>query len=305
MIKIKRNKDGFTLLETIIAISIIGILIILTFTFFAYGNQSYSKGRDQYEAQTDVRLALDYLSKQLRYATDFEMIDTIPTLQDSDPYDYIYINGGSIKYSEYVPSNTRINSSFGNSISSTSYLTSTRLIASRNQMINFHITANEGANTQFNITSEISLPNINLNFSKKSQEDTVQSDNIIGVKFLKNYVIESTAPDDGDGTGGSGGDEDSTPQTAYEEVYVTVNIKNNQTYTITLKRLDTNLTISFPEEIINNETQYKVKFSNIVSIENSTPIEYEYTIVRDNGNVILRQENFIPANNPDIIFTHN
>lgn len=63
-------KKGFTLIELVIVIAILGIVIYLGFSFFSFGNRSFSRGQDQSSIQHSVRMASRYITDEIRTAKD-------------------------------------------------------------------------------------------------------------------------------------------------------------------------------------------------------------------------------------------
>ncbi len=57
---------GFTLLELLIAISLLGMLMVLLFSAFRLGNRSWEAGNNKANANTEVRILHRLLTKQLQ-----------------------------------------------------------------------------------------------------------------------------------------------------------------------------------------------------------------------------------------------
>lgn len=95
MNKIKKYK-GVTLVELLIVLAIFGIVLTCIFAFFIFNNKSFSIGENQSEAQYNVRLASESITRELRVADTIEILDGIP-----DTFDvykkYIFIDDNSIK----------------------------------------------------------------------------------------------------------------------------------------------------------------------------------------------------------------
>lgn len=63
-----KNGAGFTLLEIIIVISILGTLGTIIYQFVVQGNQMFNQSRDQALAQNTLRKVMDSFAKELRSA---------------------------------------------------------------------------------------------------------------------------------------------------------------------------------------------------------------------------------------------
>jgi len=85
-----KNKKGITLIEIIIVIAISSIVLFSLFSVFAFGNNTNNKGNSQYYVQSDVRLVSDYIQRQIRYATNVEIMNNKPTTEGA--FDYIYFD---------------------------------------------------------------------------------------------------------------------------------------------------------------------------------------------------------------------
>ncbi|MCM0650755.1 Ig-like domain-containing protein [Clostridium swellfunianum] len=116
---IKRNiasikNSGITLIELIITLAIVSLVIAMTFSMNIFANNTFSKGIKKSDVQSTLRLAADYVTKQLRFSGEVELLPAKPADLDSDT-EYIYIDsstGSLIHYSNGVYK-TIINSSGG------------------------------------------------------------------------------------------------------------------------------------------------------------------------------------------------
>lgn len=94
--KDKHTSNGFTLIEVIISISILAILLGGAYMFLGFGSKIFSKGTKQYDIQANIRLAEDYITKQVRFATDVKILDDLPTDLMLDSHNnYIYFDSSN------------------------------------------------------------------------------------------------------------------------------------------------------------------------------------------------------------------
>ncbi len=84
------SRKGVTLIEMLIVLGLISVVISVAASMFLFGLKTFAHGNAQYGIQSDVRLASDYIQKQVRYATSVEVIDA-PSIYDAG-YSYIYFD---------------------------------------------------------------------------------------------------------------------------------------------------------------------------------------------------------------------
>lgn len=175
------NRKGFTLIELIIAILILGVVMTAIYTFFMFGNKMSVKGNEQYTIQSDARLDINQIISDVTYATEVTLLSTAPTASEkaSSVYSYIYIENGKITRSIYN--------------SATGIRTEKTLIGTRYSSTDSHFSKVTGStdsikiqlSSQYNdqtytVDSVIKLPN----FSLQSPVGTVQgSATSLAIKF--------------------------------------------------------------------------------------------------------------------------
>ena len=71
IIKIK-NQKGFSLIEMMVVVVILGIIVLGLVTFFTGGAKSWVAGQSQLEAQRNARQAMDRMVRQIREASDIK-----------------------------------------------------------------------------------------------------------------------------------------------------------------------------------------------------------------------------------------
>jgi len=88
------QKRGFTLVEAIVTVALMAIVVAAIFSFFFFQTNTFSRGSDRSEIQSEIRLASDFISKELRYATDV----SISAPADPSQYNRIYIANNKLMY---------------------------------------------------------------------------------------------------------------------------------------------------------------------------------------------------------------
>lgn len=96
-------KAGFTLIELIVTIGILGIVLTMAFSMGAFGNISFNNGSSKAGVQSNIRLAANYITKELRYSSNANILTTLPATDDLiENYKYIYVENGILKQYDNV-----------------------------------------------------------------------------------------------------------------------------------------------------------------------------------------------------------
>ena len=66
---LKRKEEGFTLIEVLAAVTIFSFLIAMACSLFIFQTNFYEFTTKRLDVQQNVRIAADYISQELRYAT--------------------------------------------------------------------------------------------------------------------------------------------------------------------------------------------------------------------------------------------
>ena len=89
------NQNGFSLIEMMIVVAILGIIILGLVTFFTGGTRSWVTGQHQLEAQRNARLSMDRMVKEIREGKNIisssdgdTIVVSIPDFDTADPDDY-------------------------------------------------------------------------------------------------------------------------------------------------------------------------------------------------------------------------
>ncbi|HOJ70278.1 MAG TPA: prepilin-type N-terminal cleavage/methylation domain-containing protein [Syntrophorhabdaceae bacterium] len=91
---------GFTLIEIIITIVILGIIGVFSFSFFGYLTRTYSMMGSKRTVHQEALYAIERISRELRDAKEVNVNNNVlqferanPTGQDSNKYVKFYLNG--------------------------------------------------------------------------------------------------------------------------------------------------------------------------------------------------------------------
>lgn len=101
MIKLISNKKGFSLIEMMVVVVILGLIVLGLVTFFTGGARSWISGQSQLEAQRNARQAMDIMVREIREGesasgTTTSITVDIPALGSEDAYSVTYKWTGNI-----------------------------------------------------------------------------------------------------------------------------------------------------------------------------------------------------------------
>lgn len=89
-------KKGVTLIELIVTLALISIVLTGIYSIFGFGQKTFIGGTKQYDLQSSIRLAEDYIIKEVRYAP-------VVTLMDKTKMsNTIAANGGVLPYENFI-----------------------------------------------------------------------------------------------------------------------------------------------------------------------------------------------------------
>lgn len=80
-----KNRRGFTLIELILTISLIGIVISLIFSLISYTQNNFNNQKVKSDNISNARYAMDYLTREIRKSHEISIKDNIITI-DGDIY---------------------------------------------------------------------------------------------------------------------------------------------------------------------------------------------------------------------------
>lgn len=65
---LQHHRKGFTLLECVIFMAIMSLILIAAYSLFFFGIRTYEVGRKNVDVQQNVRIAADFIFREVRYA---------------------------------------------------------------------------------------------------------------------------------------------------------------------------------------------------------------------------------------------
>jgi prepilin-type N-terminal cleavage/methylation domain-containing protein len=93
-------KHGFTLIEVIVAIGLLTLILGAAYSMQLFGNKSYNRSAEKSEIQDNLRLASDFITKEIRYSSEVSILASIPATKDTTKK-YISKVGSNIEYQYY------------------------------------------------------------------------------------------------------------------------------------------------------------------------------------------------------------
>jgi prepilin-type N-terminal cleavage/methylation domain-containing protein len=86
------NKQGFSIIELLMALGLTGIVIAAVFMVYYSGTKAWNRAENQVEVQQNLRIAMDVLSTEIRKADYFEI------LKNQREIVLVYGNGNTKSY---------------------------------------------------------------------------------------------------------------------------------------------------------------------------------------------------------------
>lgn len=97
-----KNQKGFSLIEMMVVVVILGLIVLGLVTFFTGGVKSWVAGQSQLEAQRNARQAIDRMVREIRHGelvtsgTTNSISVTVPALGSESAYNVTYNLSGTI-----------------------------------------------------------------------------------------------------------------------------------------------------------------------------------------------------------------
>lgn len=116
----KKNQKGFSLIEMMVVVVILGLIVLGLVTFFTGGTKSWVAGQSQLKAQREARQAMDRMVRELRHSdgligdeSDIHKVKvSIPDLDGTGGPGYhvtYYLDGDSVKRKKEIGGVDRTN----------------------------------------------------------------------------------------------------------------------------------------------------------------------------------------------------
>jgi prepilin-type N-terminal cleavage/methylation domain-containing protein len=96
-----KGKKGFSLIEMMVVVVVMGLIILGLVTFFTGGTRSWITGQSQLSAQRNARQAMDWMVREIRHgeavtsATLISITVAVPDLGTKPSYDVTYSLSGT------------------------------------------------------------------------------------------------------------------------------------------------------------------------------------------------------------------
>lgn len=87
-----QSQCGMTLLEVLLAVLLVNVVIGVAIAIFSQGQLTYIKGQDKVDAQSQLRVALNNVKRELSVATNVEIAESTGTFAEKTLYFYIVDN---------------------------------------------------------------------------------------------------------------------------------------------------------------------------------------------------------------------
>ena len=103
------NRKGITLVELIIALSLVGVMTIVLYFILLFGNKVFKIDNEQYEIQEKLRFTVDAMLEDVKYAKELRVLSVTDMIDEkaSSSYDYFYIQNSSVYQSVYDGANRK------------------------------------------------------------------------------------------------------------------------------------------------------------------------------------------------------
>ncbi|MCJ7688633.1 MAG: Ig-like domain-containing protein, partial [Clostridiaceae bacterium] len=178
-----RKYNGFTLIEIIVTIAILSIVCTAIFSLFSYNVNVFKSSTSQSNAQSNARIAMDYITRETKYTTDLTIISVATckndisnkTVYNNEHYNYIYVNNGVINQAIY---NTATSQYTTKTILSSISSNGTPFTKIDNSTLGINIVGKDGTKT-FTIASSIAL----INFALINPTPTLQGGPDFAIRY--------------------------------------------------------------------------------------------------------------------------
>jgi prepilin-type N-terminal cleavage/methylation domain-containing protein len=95
-----KNQKGFTLVELMVVLALLGIVLGLGYMFLNFGVMSFNRGERHAIAQQAARITSVYITNELRFAREIEINPVEETMESGYRYFYLSENNSIIFHDE-------------------------------------------------------------------------------------------------------------------------------------------------------------------------------------------------------------
>ncbi|HZK24963.1 MAG TPA: prepilin-type N-terminal cleavage/methylation domain-containing protein [Oscillospiraceae bacterium] len=156
MCKDSLNRRGLSLVELIITMTILLIVLAVGYPFYHFGTRTASVGEDQSNIQRDIRLNGDFITKELRNATEIEIVPSASEGSGDTDNQYFYLENNNIMHKTNANPTNPSTFTNRNILSLTFTLQQT---AAGNNFVTFIVSGQEGTQT-YSVESQVHLNNL-------------------------------------------------------------------------------------------------------------------------------------------------
>lgn len=94
------NTRGVTILELMLALSLLAVVLAIGYNLFAFTNRAFTESEKRTVAQRDIKFATDVISDLVKRSSAPEFIETVPSFSDfendeEDDFDYLFLDNNS------------------------------------------------------------------------------------------------------------------------------------------------------------------------------------------------------------------
>jgi len=160
-----KNQNGFSLIEMMVVVAILGLIVLGLVTFFTGGAKSWVAGQSQLEAQRNARQAMDIMVREIREGNDIESVSNATSVTIN------YIASFGKNPVTYSLSDTTISRDGSPIINNVQSLTFTYFNSSGNQVvpenaskvhIDLEVDVDKDSNPDITLNTDVNLRNYGL-----------------------------------------------------------------------------------------------------------------------------------------------
>lgn len=152
MYKFIKQQKGFTLVELIAVVAIMGVLMISIVGVFMFGVNLYNTANDSYMARTTAQIVLQKIQNDITYAQSVTVNSTnTPDASKVTGTNYLYSSGGSL----ILKNGSTISDTFPSGSMAASYGCSVTFDVSSTKSVDIIININKGSSTIYSINTSI------------------------------------------------------------------------------------------------------------------------------------------------------